>query len=175
LGNEIIVHIFDPKYLDSLYVLWVFAAFTALNSIQFPLGLVIQAIERPEITLYSKIFAIYNLIADILVIKHFGILGVAIVTSTAILFKNLFLYKFTQKHISYSINFKPISRIIFNSAGMSFLVISIKGFIVNIYSLFGVMLLGGIAYFMISFINKSFTAKERQIINNILPIPMFFF
>ncbi len=175
LGDKIIVHIFDPKYLNALSVLWIVAGFTALNSIQFPLGMVAQAVERPEINFYSKIFSIYNIIANILVINHLGIVGVAIVTCTAILFKNIFMYRFTQKYISYSIDLKPAGRILFNAFVMGLLVYSLKGFVVNLASLMGVVLMGGIFYLMISFINKSFSVKEREIINKILPRPVFVF
>jgi len=175
LGDKIIIHIFDPKYLNSLSVLWIVVGFSALNSIQFPLGMVTQAIERPEINLYSKIFSLYNIVADILVIKYFGIVGVAIVTCTAILFKNLFIYRFAQKYVSFSIDLKPVGRILFNALVMGILLLGLRGIVVNIASLIGVSLIGVISYLLVSFLNKSFSIKEREVINRILPRPVFVF
>jgi len=175
LGEKIIIHIFDPKYINSLNILWIAAAFTALNSVQFPLGMVTQAIERPEINLYSKVFSIYNIIADILVIKYFGIVGVAVVTGSAILFKNIFIYRYTQRYVSFSIDLKPLGRIILNALVMGVLLMGLKGFAVNILSLIVVSLIGGISYLLISFLNKSFSVKERETINRILPRPVFLF
>ncbi len=175
LGDKLIIYVFDSKYLPSLSVLWIVASFTALNSFQFPLGLMVQAVERVEVNLYSKIFSIYNLIADLLVVKNFGIKGVAFVTGTAILFKNLFIYLYAQKYVSFSLDFKSISKILLNSGMMSIPLYFMRSLISNIFSLGFVVLIGGLIYFFISFLNKSFSLRERKIINQILPKAVFVF
>ncbi len=175
LGDKLIIYVFDPKYLDALKVLWIVAAFSALNSFATPLGLVVQSIERVEINFYSKIFSIFNLIGDLLVVRPFGIIGVAVVTGTAILFKNLFIYLFAQKYIRLSVDLKSLSIISVNSLIMAVFIYFFRGSVVDVYSFFFVVLGGGLIYLLISYLNKGFSEDERRIVNRLLPKPLFVF
>ena len=175
LGDKLIVYVFDPKYLDALKVLWVVAGFTALNAFAFPLGLVVQSVERVEIHFFSKIFSVYNLVGDLLVVKPFGIMGVAVVTSSAILFKNLFTYFFVKKYVPFSLELKPLGIIGLNATMMAFIVFFLRGLVVNVVSFFSVVLVGGLIYLLVAYLHKGFTEDERRIVNKILPKPVFVF
>ncbi len=175
LGDNLIIYVFDPKYLGALKILWIVAAFSALNSFAVPLGLVVQAVERVEINLYSKIFSIYNLIGDLLVVKPFGIVGVAVITSTAVLFKNIFIYIFAQKYVRLRVEFKCLSIITINTLVMAFFLYIFRGLIVDVYSFFLVGLVGGLIYLIASYFNKAFLEEERRIVNKLLPKPVFVF
>ncbi|MHA1757221.1 MAG: oligosaccharide flippase family protein [Promethearchaeota archaeon] len=176
LGDKLIIYIFGTKYISSLKVLWIVAIFTALNSFVFsPTELVLQSIERVQIIFFSKIFAIYNLIGDLLVVKSYGIIGIAFVTATAILFKNLFLLAFAYKYTNINIDFKNIGKILFNSSLMGIIFFLIKKRVTNILILIFVVLIGLFTYFIIAYFNKSFTEDERKIVNRILPKPIFVF
>jgi len=146
-----------------------------LSSFQFPLGLVVQAVERVEINLFSKIFSVYNIVGDILVVKRYGVVGVAVVTGTAILFKNLFIYMMARKHVKFSVDLGSLAKIAINSIIMAVIVYSMKGMIKNIYYFGVVVVMGAMIYFAISFFNKSFFAQEREIINKIISKPLFNF
>lgn len=63
--------------------------------------MIAQLREKADIILYSKIFAAYNLIADIILIKMFGIWGAVIATGTATLGKNLFVWYFVKSETSF--------------------------------------------------------------------------
>ena len=39
---------------------------------ELPSDLIIQAVEKPEYRLYAQIFAIYNLVSAIVLLKYFG-------------------------------------------------------------------------------------------------------
>ena len=175
LGDKLIIYIFDPKYLEALTVVWIVAGFTVINSFVYPLGLVVQSVERVEIHLFNKIFAIYNIVGDLLVIKPFGIIGVAIVTSTAILFKNIFTYIFARKYVAFSFDLKSLSVIGLNSMIMAVIVFFLRGLVVDAYSFFLIALIGGMVYVLVAYLNKGFSEDERRIINGILPKPIFVF
>jgi len=175
LGDKLIIYIFDPKYLEALKVLWIMAAFTALNSFSFPLGLVVQSVERVEIHFFSKIFSIYNLIGDLIVVKSYGIIGIALVTSTAVLFKNLFIYFFAKKYVSFSIDLRSLFRISVNSLLMAVVLYLFRGLAVELYSFLLVLLVGGLFYLLAAYLNKGFSKDERRIVNNLLPRPIFVF
>ena len=174
-GDKIIVHVFDPKYLDALRVFYIITAFLALKAFQYPLTLMVQAVERTEINFYSKIFSIYNLIGDILIIGMFGIEGVAFVTCTAVLFKNLFIYIFIKKYITFRLEMKSLLRIALNTGLMVCVLVFLKPIITSLLTLFAGCLIGVAVYLGFSFVNKSFSDSEREILNRILPRPVFKF
>lgn len=175
LGDKLIIHIFDPKYLESLKVLWIVAGFTSMYFFVNPLGLVLQSTEKVQILLYSKVFAIYNLIGDLLVVKSFGVVGVALVTGSAVLFKNVFCYFFARKYARLITDFKALGKIVLNSFILGVVLYLLRNLIVSSLSFIVVIFVGGIIYFAISYFNRAFSEEERRIINKILPKPVFAF
>ncbi len=115
MGDKIIIHFYDAKYLSALNLLWIFSCFLVIISFQFPLQLVVQAVERVEITFYSKVFSIYNLIGEILIIKSLGLIGVALITCSARLFQSIFIYYRIQKSVPITIDWQSLIKIFFNS------------------------------------------------------------
>jgi len=74
---------FGQKYLtDSTLVLCVLLAEGA-NVVIYSSGLATRAIEKPSILLKSKIFAVYNILAYLILIKMFGVYGVVLATGSA--------------------------------------------------------------------------------------------
>jgi len=175
LGDKIIIYIFDLKYIDALPVLIIFASLVALNAFLYPIGLVVKSIERVEINLYSKIFAIYNLILDIIVVKRFGIIGIAVVTSTALLFKDIFIFKLARRYVLLNICWSAIIKISINSLIMGTWLFTLEFLIKDFYSFILISLGGLIIYFIVSYFNRVFNTAERKTINKILPKPIFVF
>ncbi len=175
LGDKLIMYVYDPKYLESLTVLWIVAVFTALNFFMFPIGLVLQSLEKVQILFYSKIFAVYNLVADILLIKPYGLVGVALATGSAIFFKNIFCYLFARKYTRLDADLRNLGIIFFNSLLMGLLVYAVRGFVVNTPTFILVTIIGCVIYLILAHFNRAFLKEERKIINKILPKPVFVF
>ncbi|MFZ5518013.1 MAG: lipopolysaccharide biosynthesis protein [Candidatus Zhuqueibacterota bacterium] len=175
LGDKIIVFLFDEKYLSALKILWVMAGFMMINSFQFPLQLVVQAKEKVEISFISKIFSIYNLVGDILVVRPFGIMGVGLVTCSARLFQNLFVFFRIKKIALLKIEFSPLFKIFINSLATMLVLFLLRNWITNATLLILILIGGGVVYLFFSIINKSFFPEEREKINNMLPRPIFLF
>jgi O-antigen/teichoic acid export membrane protein len=121
LCEELIKLFFGGKFLQYSHVLVGVYFFTILNAFQMPVGLVAQLKERADIMLYSKVFAVYNLVADIFLIKYFGIWGAVFATGTAVLGKNIFIWSFVRKEAS----FRGMRGYFLNSIGFWMLVSSI--------------------------------------------------
>ena len=100
-GEELIRILFGGKFLEYCHVLTVVYFFSMINAFEMPVGLIAQLKEKADIILYSKVFAVYNLIADILLIKYFGIWGAVVATGTAVLGKNIFIWYFVRKEASF--------------------------------------------------------------------------
>jgi O-antigen/teichoic acid export membrane protein len=89
---EIVTVLFGGKFLDSSWLLPVVLAFATGNVIATPVTLVAQYEEKAAIILLSKIFAIYNVVALLVLLPVAGLYGAAIATGTAQVMKNLFIW-----------------------------------------------------------------------------------
>jgi len=175
LGDKIILHVFDPKYMSSLQVLWIVATFLTIRAFRFPLGLILQATERVNIVFYSKIFSVYNLILDLVVVKFWGITGIALVTGSANLFQNLFMYFFVYRYIKLRLCMGPLAVIVLNSMVMLLSVLWLRRYVVGFASLTVLSVLGVLIYLAMAFLNKAFTQEERRILNSIIGKRVFLF
>jgi O-antigen/teichoic acid export membrane protein len=169
LGDKMVATLFDPKYLEALPVLWIVAGFTLINASAFPLGLVVEAVEKVEIHFYGKMFSIYNLIGDLLVVKPFGIIGVAVVTSTAILFKNLYTFFRIRKWVTFSIDWRSLLIILENALFMGAMVYLMRPLAGTLHGFIGVVLAGCIIYLAAAIFHKAFNAMERDQLKRIVP------
>jgi len=97
--HEQITMLVDPKYHDASYLLALVAIFEILNVFAWPIAWMAQSSERVEVQLYSKIGAIYNIIAAIILIPRYGPLGAAWATGTSFMMKNVLMYVFLRRHL----------------------------------------------------------------------------
>jgi len=100
-ADELITLLFQGKFIEWSALLIVVVFFDMLNAFQIPVGLVAQQGERADVFLYSKIFGVYNLIADIVLISYIGIWGAVLATGSATFGKNLFIWFFIRKEASF--------------------------------------------------------------------------
>jgi O-antigen/teichoic acid export membrane protein len=162
LGEELIKLFFGGKFLEYSHVLVGVYFFSTLNAFQMPVGLVAQLKERADIMLCSKVFAVYNLVADIFLIKYFGIWGAVFATATAVLGKNIFIWCFVRKEAS----FKGMRSYFLTSIcfwiSVSSIVLVVKQFVPDCTTL----LITGFVIFATSFALQfrllPFNAYERQ-------------
>ena len=101
LGRDMTLLFFDGKFMEYSQLLSAVFFFVMLNAFESPLSLTAMLKERADIMLYSKIFALYNIIADILLIQNFGIWGAVIATGTATFGKNIFIWYFVRSEASF--------------------------------------------------------------------------
>ncbi|MDY7033286.1 MAG: oligosaccharide flippase family protein [Thermodesulfobacteriota bacterium] len=100
-GTEMINVLFEGKFMTFWWILFLIFLFKTINAFTVPVSLVAQLNERADIILYSKIFAAYNIFADIILIKHFGVLGAVLATGTAHFGKNIFIWYFVRKDATF--------------------------------------------------------------------------
>jgi O-antigen/teichoic acid export membrane protein len=94
---EIVQVLFGGKFLDQSLLLPIIVGFATTQVVGTPATLVAQYAEKPSIILYSKVFAIYNVAAMLLLLPAAGLYGAAIATGTAQLMKNLFIWWFVRR------------------------------------------------------------------------------
>jgi O-antigen/teichoic acid export membrane protein len=94
---QIINVVFGGKFIEYQYLLVAAFAFPVSYGFQAPASIIAQLGERAGIILASKIFAVYNVVAVIILIPYFGVYGAIFATGTAQLFKTLFIWFFVRK------------------------------------------------------------------------------
>ena len=165
-SDDMISFFFNNKFIEYASVLTGIFFFAMLNS--FPFGTMAQLQEKADIILYSKIFAIYNLIADVVLIKLFGIWGAVFATGTATMGKNGFIWYFVRKEA----NFKGMGtfflKILIFWATISIIICSLKPILPStalFQLLFGVLIFT--AAFLIQFKCNYFKEYEKKIFTDL--------
>ncbi|GAF03229.1 lipopolysaccharide biosynthesis protein [Saccharicrinis fermentans] len=98
-GKGVIIHVFEAKYLPAYWVCCITLLGILLNGFFYPLNLVIQLKERVEINLYSRVIAVFSIVAGIYLMKIYGIVGVAMATVTGEFLKNVFMLFMLRRYI----------------------------------------------------------------------------
>ncbi len=175
LGDNMIIVVFKPEYLAAEKILWILVTSAAIGVYSTPTWLVLQAIERVQITLYSKVFGIYNIVVSIFVIQWFGVMGVLAVSCSAIFLRDLYCYYYAKKLTGLTIDWSGLLKIIINVTIMSLFLWLLRPYVNSIFSLLVAVLIGGAIYLTASWKNKVFSTLERDWVNSIAPRPWFVF
>jgi len=169
VSDIIIVNIFDPKYLNAAVITNIIFMFILFNAFQMPLGYVVLSMERLEINLISKVFLIYNILGSIFIIKHFGLIGVAVILGSSILFKNLSILIMLRRYIKLSFPLGAILKLLLG--GMLILIFNIyfkrtPGLNPYIFLTLSFAICMACYYFTTRALNP-FSADEKEIVNMI--------
>jgi O-antigen/teichoic acid export membrane protein len=89
---ELVHVVFGGKYVEQAWLLPLILGFATVNAFQTPVALIAQYEEKAHIQLLSKIFAVYNVIALLVLIPHWGIYGAALAIGSSQLLKNSFVW-----------------------------------------------------------------------------------
>jgi len=168
LGKEVITFIYNPQYLQVLPIIYILLFSYGIGFLEYSYRPIINVLEKNELFFYSGIFSIYNLIMDIILVAKFGIIGAAIATGSALVLQYFYYYYFVRKltKINFVFPFKSLSKSLFNLMPMIVFLFFFKPFITNLGLLIAAIILAMIIYLITSYINKLFSEKEREMINN---------
>lgn len=175
LADKIIIIIYDPKYIP---VVGVFVAWTmvmALKLFYYPVSMVWKVLERGEISLYSKVLFLYNLVGYLIFIPPFGILGAVIATGSSFFFTILFELFLTKRHIRLTFPWMALAKVTLNSLGMGAVVSLLRPYIGNLANLLIVVCVGIAVYSLLSYFLRPFESRERAILNKVIGREVFVF
>lgn len=90
--SPIVSVVLAGKFQDYSYLIAVVSGFALVTRFGVVVSFIAQLAERAGIVLVSKIFIAYNVIAIIWLVPKYGVLGAAVATGTAVLFKEVFIW-----------------------------------------------------------------------------------
>ena len=160
-GPDAIAVFFGGKFIEYAPVLCTIFFFFEILS--FPTDLIAQLREKANILFYSKIFALYNLIADVILIKYFGIWGAVFATGTATFGKELFIWFFVRKEASFSGMGSFCKKIIIYWAGAAIIIFGATIWIPDPMTRFSFSLLLFSPAFLLQFRCDYFNDHEKKI------------
>lgn len=175
LADKIILYVFNPAYIGVLPIFIICLIFSTLIMFSYALHVIIRTLERTEIYTYTLIFAVYNLVMDIVLIPQYGIAGAAAATLSAQFFTFLLHLGMIKRHISIRYPWRAFGKMALNVAIMGVIVFSLRGFVNDLLSLCFVILIGGVSYFVSAYFNKGFDDKDRKIFNEAIGKDIFMF
>lgn len=91
-GKLIIIEVFGDKYLDAYWTTLIILSGLIINGLFYPLVILVQLKEKLHVLLISRIVVGFSIFAGIIMMKHFGIVGVALATLIGELLKNLLMF-----------------------------------------------------------------------------------
>ncbi len=168
LGRRFI-SLFFPQYTPIYPLLVLFLLFILIRGVRVALEMVIYALQRVPIILASKIFSLYNLLADILFFSIWGLTGVVLATGSASLFRYLYLWYRLRKELRLGLPVRAILILLLNSGIMAFFLYLLRNLATDYLSFF-ILVAGGVIIYLIAlwFISP-FSAKERAFLKSLLP------
>jgi len=172
-AETILTFIFKSKYAEATPVFLMLLAFNIFHAIELPSDLVLQAIEKVQARLYSQIFAVYNILAAVLLIPKFGIIGVAFATGSALMGKCLFWYFMARHYTGITICWNALFKIVINTAVSAVAAYNVATLGNSPLYLIASLITGGIVYVAMSFVNNYFDEREKDLVNRFCKLQIF--
>ncbi|HDR91430.1 MAG TPA: hypothetical protein ENN75_04175, partial [candidate division Zixibacteria bacterium] len=162
-ASPVIEFIFDSKYLPASGILGGLAVVFAVSSLRFPLSIVATAKERVKMLFVTQtVFAIYNLVADIVLAKYIGLWGIVIATGTASLFLVISLWIWISRFAELRLEIVPLAKIGANAFLMGLFFWFAKGAANSLLTVIGLFLAGGLLYLILSYFNPPYDRETLK-------------
>jgi len=112
-----IIAFFNRSYSGVGLLLILFSFFALGQGLQFSYAFGLGALEKVEYRFYANIFSVYNLVADIIFLKLWGLPGVVLATSSASIFTTIFYDYIWRSRLGLrpEYYFRGLSRTLLNS------------------------------------------------------------
>ena len=125
LGYEVIVWIFRADYGPAYFP--VVALLIGIGLFGMPIGLVAQALKRPQWLVYSKLAVFLNVGLGIPLAIHYGALGMASAMALSELMKNLIVYVLLRREFPISYPWLSTLQFAFSGISVALLLWLLKG------------------------------------------------
>ncbi len=154
--------IIDPKYVTASGILALIAVFEIFNSFSWPIAWMAQSAEKPEVQLYSKIGAIYNIISALILIPLYGPLGAAWATGTSSLMKNILMYLFLRRHLPLTFPWVSLGKLSLAGLVSWGILIALEPFVDGLFPLLLAAAAGVLGFVLSSWLLQPFNQAERS-------------
>ncbi|MBU1912711.1 MAG: oligosaccharide flippase family protein, partial [Candidatus Omnitrophica bacterium] len=167
LADKFIFIVYDNLYISSVFPLKILLLFMTFQAFARPIKNVFDALEKNELALYGNFLIPYRILASFFLIKRFGINGAVFAYGSSIFLFFLLELFFLKRVIKVEYPLRSFLKIFVNTFIMGIVLLGLRYYIgSNLYLFISTVITGIAAYLFLSYINKPFEEKERDIINN---------
>lgn len=160
-SSPVIEYIFDPKFLPSASILGGLSIVFMVVSMRFPLSIVATAMEKVKLLfIFQTVFAVYNLVADIILVKYIGLWGAVIATGTASAFLVISLWITISKFAPLRVEVYSLLRIFANAFLMGLYFWFANSHVNSFFWVVATFLGGGAFYLVLSYFNPPYEREE---------------
>ena len=172
-ATRILPFVFGSDFTAATPIFLLMMGFTLFTIVQLPSDLVLQAIEKVQARVYGQIFAVYNIVAAVLLLPVWGLMGVAFATGTAVMLKSLTWFFMARRYSRLSLPAWSLLKIAANCAvaGVAAYVVGLVGQSV-VWAFIGIGV-GLLVYVATSRWNAFFNEDERQLVNRFVKRRIF--
>ncbi len=163
LGMPLIELVFSKEYLSTFPLFAAATIVMAFVSAKVVLPNIANALDRPEIAIYSKVFFVFSSIAIILFAKELGIFWAFAFTGAAMLLMTLTEFALTSRLVSLPMPKKSLAKTILSALIMGIALIALLPFVKNILILAAAIIIGAAIYFGLCFLTKPFEKEDREL------------
>lgn len=166
--DKLILYLFGKtQYLSVYSVVVILLVFSLFSSLITPLGHIISLMEKNHIMLLCGFSSIYNLVMDIVLIRYYGIDGIAFATGSAMLLQYALYYIAIKKYIpQLRIPWIIIIKILTLNIPMILVCYFSRSFIQDIFTLLLVVFICGVVYLFSIIKFNIFDEHETQLITS---------
>lgn len=176
LGHTFVGLFFRADYFSAAHV---FVATTSCMAVALtfivPFYIVTDVLKLKRVHVYERLFLIYNIGMNFVLIPRIGILGAALSTGTTWILMAVFLYVYLKRLVAIRIDWAAFLKMCVNAIPMSLLFYFGAAHIHSLPALVVFAMAGLILYFASSFFIKILDPAERDILNNALNRKIIFF
>lgn len=167
-GQELLTLVFGSEYAMAYLPLIILIAGKIPEAINSAFGKVLLGLNRPDlVAICSTIFIVSMVVTNLLLIKPFGIVGVAIATSLSILVNMTLLFLYLNKILTIRIEVRIIVTMVSSSfiMGLLLAIINIVLEIKTIFTLTIAILFGASIYFGLMLCTTEFRNRVKELYN----------
>lgn len=165
-GRDLLKIVFRSTYVDAYFPVLILLGFLILHFM--PLGMVVRALKRPEILIYSKAAVVLNIALGIPLVMSYGATGMALATAVSVGVKNMILLLFVCRIIPFRMPWRALSR-----GGTAALMAVSAGYILEpLLPLVGNLALAGLVYLAGIRLMQPLEPSDHALLLEIAPGPV---
>jgi O-antigen/teichoic acid export membrane protein len=173
---EIIEYLLDSKYVNAGNLMRLASSFLMIRIFVYSYSAIIYALEQSKMLLIGSFSAVYNLIANFVLIPKFGAFGAILATGSAGVLPILYYHISLKRNIiALSYPWRAFMIFLINVVVSLIIAFSCKSFVTGTTSLLISFILFMSFYLFACFLNKGFSNTDRELINNIIAKRLWIF
>ncbi|MBU0509260.1 hypothetical protein KKH27_10535 [bacterium] len=175
MAEPVIVHFFDARYAEAAAIVVIMGLFLPIETVRYPLGLMLQNAERNDLLIYAKVFGVVKILTGIWLLPHGTLTTMVWITFLSVAGQNLLLYYWIVTKLHSPTDHLGLLRLLINGLVCGAIFYLIRPWFSGPVGVIASVLVFAALWLGISTLHRVFRPEERDFINSKLPHPLWRF